>query len=85
MLSIETRLASVLPVYEEYLGDHPATAATLNWIGKSYYALGDYDNAIKYSRRSNNLRQKLLGPHQETARSLYDLGEAFSAKGEYET
>lgn len=85
LLSIQTRLASVLPVYEENLGDHPATATTLNWIGKSYYALGDYDNAIKYSRRSNNLRQKLLGPHQETARSLYDLGEAFSAKGEYET
>ena len=48
MLAIQTRLTHVLPVYEENLGDHPFTATTLNWIGNSYHALGDYDNAVKH-------------------------------------
>ena len=84
LLAIQTRLDSVLPIYKENLGDHPFTATTLNWIGNSYYALGDYTGAIKYSSTSVNLRRQLLGQHQETAKSLYDLGEAFSAKGDYQ-
>ena len=85
MMAIQTRLLHVLPVYEENLGDHPFTATTLSWIGNSYYALGDYENAIKYSSRSISIRRQLLGLHQETAKSLYDLGVAFSAKQDYET
>lgn len=85
MVSIQTRLLHVLPVYEEKLGDHPFTATTLNWIGNSYYALGDFDNAIKYNSRSITIRKQLLGQHQETARSLYDLGVAYIAKQDYET
>ncbi|XP_022789029.1 uncharacterized protein LOC111328789 isoform X4 [Stylophora pistillata] len=85
MLAIHTRLQHVLPVYEKNLGDHPFTATTINWIGNSYHALGDYDNAIKYIGKSVEMRAKLLGPHQETARSLYDLGVAFTAKQNYET
>lgn len=84
LLAIQTRLDSVLPIYKENLGDHPFTATTLNWIGNSYYALGDYTGAIKYSSTSVNLRRQLLEQHQETAKSLYDLGEAFSAKGDYQ-
>ena len=85
MLAIHTRLSHVLPVYEENLGDHPFTATTLNWIGNSYHALGDYDNAIKYISKSVEIRRQLLGNHQETAKSLYDLGVAFTAKQGYET
>ena len=87
MMAIQTRLLHVLPVYEENLGEHPFTATTLSWIGNSYYALGDYDNAIKYNSysRSISIRRKLLGQHQETAKSLYDLGVAYSAKQDYET
>ena len=85
MMAIQTRLSHVLPVYEENLGEHPFTATTLSWIGNSYYALGDYDNAIKYNSRSISIRRKLLGQHQETAKSLYDLGVAYSAKQDYET
>ena len=83
--AIQTRLIRVLPVYEENLGDHPFTATTLNWIGNSYHALGDYDSAIKYISKSVEMRRQLLGNHQETAKSLYDLAVAFSAKQEYET
>ena len=82
--AIQTRLRSVLPVYEENLGDHPFTATTLNWIGNSYHALGDYDNAIKYTSQSLEIRNQLLGSHQETARSFHDLGVAFSEKEDYE-
>ena len=85
MLAIQTRLSHVLPVFEEKLGDHPFTATTLSWIGNSYHALGDYDNAIKYSSRSISIRRQLLGQHQETAKSLYDVGVAYSAKQDYET
>ena len=85
MMAIQTRMLHVLPVYEENLGDHPFTATTLSWIGNSYHALGDYDNAIKYNSRSISIRRKLLGQHQETAKSLYDLGVAYSAKQDYET
>ena len=84
-LAIQTRLSHVLPVYEENLGAHPFTATTLSWIGNSYHALGDYDNAIRYSSRSMLIRRQLLGQHQETAKSLYDLGVAFIAKGDFET
>ena len=75
MMAIQTRLLRVLPVYEENLGEHPFTATTLSWIGNSYYALGDYDNAIKYNSRSISIRRKLLGQHQETAKSLYALSK----------
>ena len=85
MMAIQTWLLHVLPDYEENLGDHPFTATTLNWIGNSYHALGDYDNAIKYISKSVEMRRQLLGSHQETAKSLYDLGVAFTAKQEYET
>ena len=84
-LAIQTRLSYVLPVYEENLGAHPFTATTLSWIGNSYYALGDYSNAIKYSSASMLIRRQLLGQHQETAKSLYDVGVAYSAKQDYET
>ena len=84
LLAIETRLHYVLPVYKKYLGDHPFMATTLNWIGNSHHALGDYDLAIKYTSQSLEIQQQLLGPHQETARSFHDLGLAFSAIQDYE-
>jgi len=83
LASIETRRISVLPDFESILGDHPFVATTLSKISNSYHALGDYDNAIKFTRRALEIREKLLGDHQETARSLYDLGVALSAKKEY--
>lgn len=84
MAAIETRINFALPDYESILGDHAFVATTLNWIGFSYQALGDYDNAIKFTKRALEIRQRLLGHHQETARSLYDLGVAYSAIKEYE-
>ena len=84
MAAIEIRSNFVLPNYESILGDHPFVATTLNCIGSSYQALGDYDNAIKFTRRALEIRKRLLGHHQETARSLYDLGVAHLAKKEYE-
>ena len=84
MAAIETRRLFVLPDYESILGDHPFVATTLCWIANSYHAMGDYDNAIKFTQRALEIRQRLLGDHQETARSFYDLGVALSAKKEYE-
>ena len=84
MAAIETRRLFVLPDYETILGDHPFVATMLSWIANSYQALGDYDNAIKFTRRALEIRERLLGDHQETARSLYDLGVALSAKEDYE-
>ena len=84
MAAIETRLISVLPDYESILGDHAFVATTLNWIGFSYQALGHYDNAIKFTKRALEIRERLLGHHQETARSLYDLGVSLSAMKDYE-
>ena len=51
-IAIETRRLFVLPDYEWILGDHPFVATTLSWIANSYHALGDYDNAIKFTRRA---------------------------------
>ena len=84
LAAIETRRLFVLPDYESILGDHPFVATALGKISNSYHALGDYDNAIKFTRRALEIRERLLGDHQETARSLYDLGVALSAKKEYE-
>ena len=83
-LAIETRRRLVLPDYESILGDHPFVATTLCWIGNSYHALDDFDNAIKFTQRALEIRERLLGDHQETARSLYDLGVALTSKKEYE-
>lgn len=47
MCAIQSRLSYVLPLYEQNLGEHPFAATTLDWIGNSYHALGDYDNAVK--------------------------------------
>jgi len=85
LAAIETRRLFVLPDYESILGDHPFVATTLSKIANSYHALGDYDNAIKFTRRALEIRKQLLGDHQETARSLYDLGVALSARKEYES
>ena len=84
LAAIETRRIFVLPDYESILGDHPFVATTLSKIANSYHALGDYDNAITFTRRALEIRERLLGDHQETARSLYDLGVALSARKEYE-
>ena len=87
LLAIQTMIFGVLPVYEKILGDHPFMATTLNWIGNSYHALGDNDNAIKYTSQSLEIREQLKhlpGHHKETARSLSDLGVAFRAKQDYE-
>ena len=84
LVAIQTRLCSVLPVYEKNLGYHPFVATTLNRIGNSYHALGDYDNAIKFSSRALEIREQLFGHHQETAKSVHDLAVAFSAKKDYE-
>ena len=84
LAAIETRRLFVLPDFENILGDHPFVATTLSWIANSYQALGDYDNAIKFTRRALEIREQQLGHHQETARSFYDLGVALSAKKEYE-
>jgi len=84
LAAIETRRIFVLPEYESILGDHPFVATTLSKIANSYHALGDYDNAITFTRRALEIRERLRGDHQETARSLYDLGVALTAKKEYE-
>ena len=77
MCAIQTRLCYVLPLYEQNLGEHPFTATTLDWIGNSYHALGDYDNAVKYIGKSVEMRKQLLGHHH------HDLGVALSAKEDY--
>ena len=83
MCAIQTRLCYVLPLYEQNLGEHPFMATTLDWIGNSYHALGDYENVVKYIGKSVEMRKQLLGHHQETARSLHGLGVAFSEKEDY--
>ena len=64
-----------LPVYLELLGDHPFTATLMDDMGKSYQALGDYENAIKFLRDALHMRKHSLGDHQETARSFHGLGK----------
>ena len=81
--AIQTRLCYVLPLYKQNLGEHPFTATALHWIGNSYHALGDYDNAVKYIGKSVEMREQLPGHHQETVRSLLDLRVALSAKEDF--
>lgn len=73
-------LELVLPPYRNHLGDHPYTASVLNSIGNYYEAIGDHENAIKYTEEALSMRITLLGEHQETARSYYDLGVALKGK-----
>ena len=74
--TINIGLEFILPEYQKLLGEHPYTAIALNSISNYYQAIGDYDNAIKYTTQALKMRKCLLGDHQETARSYYDLGVA---------
>ena len=48
-------------------------AFLLNVMAKSYAALGNLKNALKFSRQALNSYDRLLGDHLDTARELYHL------------
>ena len=64
-----------LPVYLEFLGDHPFTATLMDDLGTSYQALENYGSAIEFLRKALHIRKHSLGNHQVTARSFYDFGK----------
>ena len=82
-LAIDIRTRHTLPIYEDKLGDHPFTATILNNLANNFYALKQFDEAVKYSRRALEIRQGLLMDHQDTAKSLFDLGMAYKEMKEW--
>ena len=68
-----------LPIYYEYLGDHPWTASILQHIAFAYRELA-IENPATYAEQAEGyteaallLRERLLGVHQDTARSHFHL------------
>ena len=81
--AIVVRERQTLPIYREYLGNHPFTATILNNLSNNYYALGEYDNAKRYSEEALRMRMDLLKDHRDTAKSLFDLGMVHKEREEF--
>lgn len=68
-----------LPIYYEYLGDHPWTASILQHIAFAYRELAREnpatyaEQAERYTKDALQLRERLLEVHQDTARSHFHL------------
>ena len=57
-----------------YQDNHPDIAQSLNNIGNAYYDLKDYDNALKYSKQTLDIRQMFfIGDHPDVLRSLNNV------------
>ncbi len=73
---------SVLRINKELAGEPEVRAAMLNSLGKSYVALGLYDQAQPLLEQAYQLR-KPLGPTMEYAESAASLADLKRAKGAY--
>ena len=82
--AINVREQRTLPIYREQLGDHPFTATILNNLSNNYYALGEYDEAKRYSEEALRMRLELLKDHRDTAKSLFDLGMVHKERQEFQ-
>lgn len=77
--AVEIWRTETLPIYKEYLGDHPWTASILQHIAFAFMALAREnpttyaDQAERYTKEALDLRDRLLGVHQDTARSHFHL------------
>ena len=82
--AIKVREQRTLPIYREQLGEHPFTATILNNLSNNYYALGEYENAKRYSEEALKMRLDLLKDHRDTAKSLFDLGMVHKERQEFQ-
>jgi len=83
--ALKVREKKTLPIYREWLGDHPFTATILNNLSNNYHALGEFDNAKRYSEDALKIRLELLKGHMDTAKSLFDLAMVHKEMMELET
>ena len=81
--AVKIREEQTLPIYRERLGDHPFTATILNNLSNNFHALGDLDNAKRYSEDALKIRRELLKDHMDTAKSLFDLGMVLKERKEF--
>ncbi|MEA2558582.1 MAG: hypothetical protein QOH06_86 [Acidobacteriota bacterium] len=64
--------------------DHPATASSLNNLGRLHHSQGDYPAAHTAYERGLVIREKVLGlEHPDTAHSMNDLGALLFDQGNY--
>ncbi|MCP4696651.1 MAG: tetratricopeptide repeat protein [Gammaproteobacteria bacterium] len=59
-------------------------AKALEWSGKTCHAIGDYDTALDYLRRSFTLRQE-IGDRQGEGAILNNISQIYDARGDYDT
>ena len=85
--AVEIWKTETLPMYKEYLGDHPWTASTLQHIAFAFRELARAnptayaDQAERYTEEALQLRERLLGVHQDTARSHIHLSLVYNMQG----
>jgi len=69
---------------KEFAAQDPDYANTLDEVGDTYYAMGDYRNALKYYRLALEIRKKVLGVnHSAYATSVSNMGYAYNSLGDY--
>ena len=68
------------------LADQPAVAASVySTIGRTYMAIGSYDDAQRYLQNAVDLSRRELGPdHAETVQAKDRLANAYLSAGDYE-
>ena len=64
---------------------NPATRAiALNWLGKSWQTLGDYDRALDYLKQSLAIRRE-IGDKKGESVTLNNISNILQARGDYDT
>jgi CHAT domain-containing protein/WD40 repeat protein/predicted negative regulator of RcsB-dependent stress response len=72
-----------LKLYQQ-ISDNENQAVILEKLGKAYYCLGDYTNAIKSYSQASTIAQKFNYP-QLQAKNLSNLGNVYNTLADYET
>ena len=80
--AIKIRKEKTLPIYNDKLGEHPFTATIYNNLSNNFYALGEFDQAKRYSEIALEIRRSV---HiMDTAKSLFDLEMVHKERGDFQ-
>lgn len=85
-VSLQRMIGILESVMHAIVQEETGRIATLNnYLGFSYYEIGNYDKALKYFSKALAIRKKVFGKeHSSTATSFHNIGLVHREKGDYD-
>ncbi|MGR3309145.1 MAG: tetratricopeptide repeat protein, partial [Candidatus Brocadiales bacterium] len=81
----QLKFDEALKYYQQAAELEPKNSRYLNELGKAYYTLGKYQEAIEHYEKALSINRDVHGEkHPEVATNLNNLGAAWQALGKYE-